>query len=1085
MDHFEKKLFETRSKIVNTTLLVLSILIVPTILFSLMRALETGWKPVMYLQVLIGIGVIAFTRYRHTVTYPIRAGIILFISYIAGITGLLQWGLMSAATPFIIVLVPLSLLFLGKRVALFSALLTLISLLFIANYFVSGSELQHYDLTDYFTSALSWTNFIMTLTFTMVVFSIILFNFDTSLSTAYQTLEEHETRLKEKVEEQTGQLIAQNEEFESIFMLSKGGLALINAEGNFLKVNHTYREMLGYSEEELLGQSCVALSLEEEQELSRMTIETILYQGYIDTFEKRCYHADGSVITVTVSGSLMPDKKHIILSTKNFTHEERLRQEIHNQKERYHQLLTLSTDGIFLIDMQGRLIECSNQSAKMLGYTMQEMRSLSVSDWDAGQTDEEVLQHIRNTPTEPIGFETQHKKKDGTVYDVSVRSVRVTLNGQEYVYATVRDISNEKRLRTQYETLINDIGGRYVLFSNTHSVINFISKGSEVLFGQTPEQITGKRFQSIVNWTPESLNLALHETIRQIRRNREYAEFEMCYYDNRQVLHTLFIVQHIRYSRQQKIISIDGLIEDITHKKEQERETKRLQTIIDEFVPYVKTDTKGTIISASKSFYTEFRIDNIAENLKINLFKPEETLDPHYQKLWQTLKSGKVFEHDIQNNHFNREKHWYHVKIVPQFNQTNTITGYIAFYHNIDEKVHLTKEIHTDPLTKLTNRKYLQYIQDKINFHEYDVVMIDIDHFKKINDNFGHQAGDMVLQRVADSLQHHIRQEDTLIRYGGEEFLLLLHNPTKNINVTTKISERMRVNVQDSLREHKDLYIKPTISIGIEPHTERTRNLEEAILHADEMLYMAKRKGRNRIEIYEENRVASLEVKSTKKYSINDIKHAIDEKKLICHYQPIVNTEREIVMYESLVRLIDDRGKMIMPGDFLYIIKNTNIYVDMTKQVLGYNFKFFEDKAQQFTINLSVSDLLNDSVQQIVMNKLARFPDMAQYLTIELLEDEIIEDLEGIKRVMEKLRTMGVRFAIDDFGSGYANFGNIFKLEFDFLKINGELIRHIDVSEYSRNMVESLCSFAKKANVTVIAEYVENEKIFEYAKKYH
>ena len=205
---------------------------------------------------------------------------------------------------------------------------------------------------------------------------------------------------------------------------------------------------------------------------------------------------------------------------------------------------------------------------------------------------------------------------------------------------------------------------------------------------------------------------------------------------------------------------------------------------------------------------------------------------------------------------------------------------------------------------------------------------------------------------------------------------------------------------------------------------------------------------------------------------------------MICHYQPIVNENREIVKYESLVRLIDKNGQLMMPDSFLPLIKNTNIYVDMTKKVINYNFKFFKDKSDSFTFNLSFSDLLNESIVNIITLKLEYYPEIAKRLTIELLEDEMIDDFDAIQKVIQKFKHKGVKFAIDDFGSGYANFGNIFKLDFDYLKINGELIRNIDTSEYSRNMVESLSTFAKKAQVKTIAEYIENELIFEYVKKY-
>lgn len=646
------------------------------------------------------------------------------------------------------------------------------------------------------------------------------------------------------------------------------------------------------------------------------------------------------------------------------------------------------------------------------------------------------------------------------------------------------NLPQERNVIMACESFLNRIGQRHTLFSHKDGILNFVSNGITNIAQKEPKEVIGQAFKDILHWTDETLNLQFEQVEKIMQGEIDYIEFDMDFYDSKSTLRTLHVIQYARYDKDGNIVSIDGLAEDITYRKNIENKNIYLENIINEFAVYVKTDPTGIILDASDSFYREFKGNkDFFNGKKINIIQSGRTSDSHYQKLWKAIQAGNIFEHEIQNSNLEREKHWYHVKILPQLNSKSNIIGYLAFYHNIDDKVQLKKEAHSDPLTELTNRQYLQDIHSQINLREYDVIMIDVDHFKRINDTYGHHIGDRALKKIARTLQKQMRNDDILIRYGGEEFLCLMHNSKKDINITKEFSERIRMNVQKAKIEYRDILIKLTVSIGVEGHTERTRNLEEAILHADEMMYFAKRRGRNRIEIYDE--VKSLKSRSNKnKYTISEVKEALEKDRLVCHYQPIVNKEREIVKYESLVRLIDKNGKLMMPDTFLPFIKNTNIYIDMTKQVMNYNFMFFKSRSECFTFNLSFSDLLNESIINIIMRKINDYPEISKRLTIELLEDEMIDDFEAVQDVMQKLRQKGIKFSIDDFGSGYANFGNIFKLDFDYLKINGELIRNINKSEYSRNMVESLSDFAKKAQVKIIAEYIESEQIFDTVKKY-
>ena len=240
-------------------------------------------------------------------------------------------------------------------------------------------------------------------------------------------------------------------EHETIFKTLKDGLAITDLQSNFLHCNEAYAEMTGYSIEELLQTSCLELSAQEDISQSKKVIEEVLEKGYFQNYKKSCVKKNGEIISVNMSLSLMPDKERILISTKDITKElekEKLQIETSSKlklkQEEYKTLLEFSSDGLFILDEDGKLLECSYQAANMLGYSIEEMKDLYVYDWDVSHSKEEAIHHVKNTPKEAISFITTHKRKDGSTYEASIVVVKITINQKNFIYASVRDITEQK-----------------------------------------------------------------------------------------------------------------------------------------------------------------------------------------------------------------------------------------------------------------------------------------------------------------------------------------------------------------------------------------------------------------------------------------------------------------------------------------------------------------------------------------------------------------------------------------------------------------------------------------------------------------
>lgn len=392
------------------------------------------------------------------------------------------------------------------------------------------------------------------------------------------------------------------------------------------------------------------------------------------------------------------------------------------------------------------------------------------------------------------------------------------------------------------------------------------------------------------------------------------------------------------------------------------------------------------------------------------------------------------------------------------------------------------KRIYIDPLTSLYNRNFLNDLVESFDYQKYAIAMLDLDKFKQINDTYGHGIGDIVLQSIASELKSSIREYDKLIRYGGEEFILFISMRDADEPSIKQTMERIRSNIESLSIQNGPLIIKPTISIGLITHPSHFKSLYDAISMADKMLYQAKQAGRNRVISYSPGKDGN----QPHNYILNvhNVKEAIEENRIFCEYQPIIDLgTNEIVGYEALVRIKDREGKVFYPTMFLPSIAHSSVYKELTYVVLKLNFQKVHETKKCISINLNITDFLDNDIYKTIIDHLNQFKEEARYFTFELLEEEEITDPETLKNRTETIQNLGAKISLDDFGTGYSNFSHIFSFSIDVIKIDGSLIRNIDTSSISRKLVESIVAFAHASNKRIVAEYIHSEKIQNITKE--
>jgi len=362
---------------------------------------------------------------------------------------------------------------------------------------------------------------------------------------------------------------------------------------------------------------------------------------------------------------------------------------------------------------------------------------------------------------------------------------------------------------------------------------------------------------------------------------------------------------------------------------------------------------------------------------------------------------------------------------------------YMALYQYL-KKRKLLKELYTDRLTGLFNRNYLS----ETDISRYYLALMDIDDFRKVNATYGEEAGDAVLRELADFLRRNIKPA-ILIRYAGEEFMVLV--PKEMFKNKTQVIG---------------------FFVGLNISTGRERSLEETIKNADRALYRAKREGKDRVEAYDES-VEQLK----KKLSIGEVTEALDGGRILCHYQPVVELQTgKVLHYEALARIRGEEGEIYTPAFFLEDIKGTFIYTRFVREIIALNVKLLREREDlKISINLAPTDITDESVFEALLGV---EKDIRKRMLLEITEVEGIPSFEGVRSALGKLRKLGYRICIDDFGAGYSNLVNLTQMRIDYLKIDGSIIRDIHRNRMSRLLTEMVTRFCREVGIKVVGEFV-------------
>jgi len=378
-----------------------------------------------------------------------------------------------------------------------------------------------------------------------------------------------------------------------------------------------------------------------------------------------------------------------------------------------------------------------------------------------------------------------------------------------------------------------------------------------------------------------------------------------------------------------------------------------------------------------------------------------------------------------------------------------------------------------DPITSLANRFAFKETYQKNKISPSYLFLINVINFKDINHSFGITIGDKVLQKIALKLQDIVFQltQEKLFRVYGDEFAFF---------ATVEDAETLAKKLKEFFEKETiqiDKQINMQIDIAIS-YSNTQPKFQTALI----AMQTLKKTTNESIVAY---RVSSnyKEISQRNLEALKLLKEAKEKDLFVPYYQPIIDNKTEkIVKYETLIRIVKDE-QVISPFEFLELSKKYKYYDLITKTIIKKSFLLFEDREEQFSINLSSMDISNPKILEFLFQIIQQNPQTASRMTIELVESENIDCTHKMIEFRHELQKYNVKLAIDDFGSGYANMITTLQLQPDYIKIDGSLIEGLLTDEKNYSFVEAIVFFAKKHKIQTIAEYVSSKELFDLVKK--
>lgn len=537
------------------------------------------------------------------------------------------------------------------------------------------------------------------------------------------------------------------------------------------------------------------------------------------------------------------------------------------------------------------------------------------------------------------------------------------------------------------------------------------------------------------------------------------------------------------------ITGMFGVANDITDLEKIEARMRILSSALEQTADLVLiADVNGIIEYVNPAFEatTGFQRDEVTGKTP-RLLRSGKHDDAFYQRLWETILRGDVFRDVLINMRKDGSIYYEEKNITPIRDAEGHITHFVSTGKDISERMRTQERLHYmahhDALTKLPNRTLfmdrLRQAMARASWHKrlIAVMFLDLDRFKNINDSLGHLVGDQLLIQLTQRLSSGVRAGDTIARFGGDEFAIMLDDIASEQDISSLAKKILDTMISSFVIQDHEFFITASIGVSIFPND--GDDPETLLRNADVAMYRAKDMGRNNYQFYSNEMSARAFERLTLE---NSLRHALKRNEFSLFYQPQVEIKtRRIVGVEALLRWQHPDLGTVLPSDFIPLLEETGLIVQVgdwvlqnaLEQTARWHKAGYDDL--KISINLSGRQFNNPEFVRTLESTIRDTSLSPRTIELELTESMLMRNASKTISALNTLHQLGISIAVDDFGTGYSSLNYLRRFPISTLKIDRSFIRDVITDPDDRAITTAIIVMAQSLNLVVIAEGVETE----------
>jgi two-component system CheB/CheR fusion protein len=661
-----------------------------------------------------------------------------------------------------------------------------------------------------------------------------------------------------------------------------------------------------------------------------------------------------------------------------------------------------------------------------------------------------------------------------------IRGAIITLVDDTEHRANEREIheSREKLLSIMNNSTaiitLKDIAGRYEFVN--HQFENVFNINAVDILGKTDSFFLSERISD--NFRVKELEVIRTSQASESEDHIQYGDIDLY------LLSTRFPL----LGEDKLPYGICTQMSDITSRVKAESQLRLAARVFDRSSEGIMvTDAQQNILTVNDAFTTITGYEaNEVIGKKPNLLNSKYQSPQFYEEMWESINTRGWWQGEI----WNRRKKG---DIYPEWLTINTIhdnQGKVVNYVGIFSDITIVKDSQKrveflathDPLTGLPNRVlFLDRVRQAVlrgeRNHDYvfAVLFVDLDDFKVVNDSLGHSAGDELLKEIALRLRELVRSSDTIARFGGDEFALLLEDT--NVEEAEITARRLCLTIAKTVNLGEEK-VHVGASVGIAIYPDDSKDSEILLKHADTAMYEAKSKGKSAHRFFTKELMKKADARLKME---NGLRRAIANNELILHYQPQVDLATgQIISVEALVRWQTPEQGVISPTDFIPLAEKSGLITQLGEWVAGQacsqmaNWLACGAKISHISINVSPEQFKRGHISQTIQRLLNHYHLPANYIMLEITESTLSEDNDLLLNELINLKKLGIKISIDDFGTGYSSLARIKNYPIDELKIDRSFIDGLAEAGHDKTITQTIIMMAKTLGFSVVAEGVES-----------